>query len=359
MRPRVKRALRRLDRGPDTIQFGVHPARAVLLTEVAPAVRKLIDALDGTRTLDELLAGAARFGLDAAAVRQVLDLLVGQGVVEDAGRRPVAGLGPGERDRLGPDLDALSLAPGTLDGGAAVLERRRLAQVRVYGAGRVGAQVAALLAAAGVGHLCVIDPGPVRPWHLAPGGLTSAELGGPRDEGAVAAARRAAPEVNAWTGRTASQLGDRRPGPDLVVLAPVTPLDGVLARELVVQGIPHLAAAVVEGCGVVGPLVLPGRTACLHCMDLTRRDRDPGWPAVGAGLGGLPLEESACDAVTATAVAAQTAEYALAFLDGRDGVPAGRTVELVPGRRPRRKAWVRHPQCRCFRNHPFSLRMVA
>jgi hypothetical protein len=34
----------------------------------------------------------------------------------------------------------------------------------------------------------------------------------------------------------------------------------------------------VEGTGVVGPLVLPGGTACAGCLELGRADRDPGRP---------------------------------------------------------------------------------
>src|SRR5690606_13402562 len=56
MRPRLKRALRRIDRDARTIQFGVHPAQAVVLGDVEPAVRRLIDSLDGTSTLEQAIA---------------------------------------------------------------------------------------------------------------------------------------------------------------------------------------------------------------------------------------------------------------------------------------------------------------
>ena len=36
--------------------------------------------------------------------------------------------------------------------------------------------------------------------------------------------------------------------------------------------------------GPVGPLVLPGSTGCLRCLDLHRCDRDPDWPLVAAQL---------------------------------------------------------------------------
>nr|BFE83327.1 hypothetical protein GCM10020093_059280 [Planobispora longispora] len=167
-------------------------------------------------------------------------MLVDQGVVDDAGAppRPLRALTLAERDRLQPELDALSLAPGAADGGFAALERRRAAQVTVYGAGRVGAQVVALLAASGVGRLCVVDPDAARPRDLAPGGLTPSELGMSRQDGAVTVAGRLAPAVTAWTGENAAHPADGSRRPDLAVLAPVKPLDGLLVRELVAWEIP-------------------------------------------------------------------------------------------------------------------------
>ncbi|MFC4058239.1 ThiF family adenylyltransferase [Planomonospora corallina] len=360
MRPRLKPALRRIVRDERTLQFGVHPRHAVVLTDLEPEVRRWVEGLDGVRDLPGVLAGAAEAGIGEERGLALLDRLVARGVVDDAGTSPgpLRALTLTERDRLQPDLDALSLAPGTADGGLSVLERRRGAQVRVYGAGRVGAQVAALLTASGVGNLCVVDPGTARPQDMVPGGLTPAEAGMSRQEGAVAAARRLAPSATAWTGREAAHLSDGARRPDLVVLAPVRPLDGLLVRDLVDWGIPHLLATAFEGAGSVGPLVLPGRSACLTCMDLTRRDRDPGWPVVSARLGGFPMGETACGTVLSAAVAALAAGHALAFLDGEESAVTNRTVDVLPDWRWKQRSWNVHPKCRCFRNEFGSPTMV-
>ncbi|MFC4587512.1 ThiF family adenylyltransferase [Sphaerisporangium corydalis] len=348
-----------LERDARTLQLGVHPLRAVVLTDLDPRMRGFVESLDGTRTLDELIG---RSDLDEGTVRQVVRLLTERGVLDDAAVRPepLRGLTSAERDRLGPDLDALSLSAADAgDGGLTALDRRRGAYVRVYGAGRIGAQVVALLAAAGVGHLCVVDPGTARDQDVVPGGLSYAETGGSREDGAVAVALRVAPGVNAWTGRTASQLTDGARRPDLVVLAPVGPLDAVVARELVALRIPHLLVTAGEGVGSVGPLVLPGRTSCLHCLELIRRDRDPSWPAVGARLGGFPAGEIACDTVLSTLVAAQAAGHALGSVDGLEPVVTNSTVDVMPDWRWKKRSWSRHPQCRCSRNQFGPLTMVA
>ncbi|MFC4532411.1 ThiF family adenylyltransferase [Sphaerisporangium dianthi] len=359
VRPRLKPALRLLHRDDHTLQLGVHPLRAVVLTDLDPGVRRFVEGLDGTRTLDELIA---RADLDETTIRQLVGLLAEHGVLDDAAARPapLRGLTPGERDRLGPDLDALSLSGADAgDGGLSALERRRAAHVRVYGAGRVGAQVAVLLAASGVGHLCVVDPATARPEDVVPGGLSFADAGRRREDGAVAAARRVAPGVNAWTGTTASHLADGARRPDLVVLAPVGPLDGVAAQELVTLGIPHLLATAGEGVGSVGPLVIPGVTSCLRCLELIRRDRDPSWPMIGARLGGFPAGEIACDTVLSTLVAAHAAGHALGCVDGLTPTVTNSTVDVMPDWRWKKRSWEAHPLCRCSRNHFGPLTMVA
>ncbi|MEV1169580.1 hypothetical protein [Nonomuraea sp. NPDC049784] len=132
----------------------------------------------------------------------------------------------------------------------------------------------------------------------------------------------------------------------------------MLVNELTSLGIPHLLASAFEGHGIVGPLVTPGKTACLHCLDLTRRDRDPGWPIVTARLGGYPPGEIACDSTLAAVVAAEATGHALAYLDGKEPVVTNGTMDVTPDWRWKRRSWKAHPQCRCMRNNPYSLRMV-
>jgi hypothetical protein len=132
-----------------------------------------------------------------------------------------------------------------------------------------------------------------------------------------------------------------------------------MVNELLDLGIPHLLASAFEGYGSVGPLVLPGRTACLHCVDLARRDSDPAWPVVTARLGGYPPGEIACDTALATMVAAATAGHALAYLDGHGSTVTNGTSEVMPDRQWIQGTWHPHPECRCMRNNPGSLRMVV
>jgi bacteriocin biosynthesis cyclodehydratase domain-containing protein len=133
-------------------------------------------------------------------------------------------------------------------------------------------------------------------------------------------------------------------------------VDGDVRGRLLGRGTPHLLAHTYERVGAVGPLVLPGRTPCLQCLDLHRVDRDNRWPVVAAQLAGPARtltgapSAPACDIVLATSVAALAATAALAFLDNPRGEHelAGARFELrPPGGRARRRSWGVHPACGC------------
>lgn len=346
LRPLLTPALRRVWRDECTLQLGTDPGRALLITGLDAAAAQLVDSLDGTRDRRGVLALAAGLGLDTSRVDDLLALLDRSGVLQDgaADRRPLMTLSQLERDRLAPDLAAQSVVRSECDGGATVLARRRSSAVAVHGAGRVGASIVALLAAAGVGALLVEDGGMTGAADTAPAGAGCVDVGIRRQDAARQAAKRVAPGVR-------STLPRRRPVPDAVVLAPVGRIERELPERLMRRGVVHLFAAVRDGTGVVGPLVVPGRSSCQRCHDLHRADRDPAWPRVAAQLssdsprGGEP----ACDVVLATAVAAQAATQLLAFLDGDPGPPAvDGTLEIAQtDGRLRRRSWSMHPLCGC------------
>jgi bacteriocin biosynthesis cyclodehydratase domain-containing protein len=136
--------------------------------------------------------------------------------------------------------------------------------------------------------------------------------------------------------------------PDLAVLTARLPPE--LQAELMRDRIPHLVVSASEAIGIVGPLVMPGRTACLRCLDLLRTDHDPAWPLILAQLADRAPGPLSCDAPLAAAVAAQATSQALAFIDVTPSAVAvtNGTLELVlPGWQWRRRTWPPHPECSC------------
>jgi hypothetical protein len=331
MRPAIKPGLLVVWRDRDTLQIGIDPRRAVALSGMG-RVAALIGLLDGSRELGQVLAAAERLGIPQDAAHQVIGLLAAAGAVQDFPAAELRALPDGPRARLARELATVSLAHGHADGGAKVLARRQSASVRVYGTGPVGPEIASLLTASGVRR--VVCTGPVGPPPARP-----AVPGRPR------AKRRGSPSSAV---RPRPDRADPGPRPDLAVLTDGYPAE--LPGQLVAGRVPHLAVSAREAIGVVGPLVVPGESACLGCMELARSDRDPAWPFILAQLAGQAALPVACAATLAAAVAAQAVSQVLSCLDLARPAAAvtNATLELVsPGWQWRRRSWPRHGQCRC------------
>ncbi|MBP2189512.1 hypothetical protein [Nocardia goodfellowii] len=135
---------------------------------------------------------------------------------------------------------------------------------------------------------------------------------------------------------------------ELVLLTDEVVPDPRLANDLVLHQIPHLAVHIRDGKGIVGPLVLPGRTSCLRCADLTRTDLDPAWPHLAAQLLGRVGQAS-------TAAVAATAALALGELESILACSAARTLGTLDGtleldlasHRIEHRDWAVHPACGC------------
>jgi len=241
--------------------------------------------------------------------------------------------------RLAGQLTSLSARHGA--SAAHLLNARRYATVEVTGRSRLVPSIAAVVAAAGVGHVHCAVEGSTRLHHAVPGGATPADESAPFAVAGEAAVRRAAPET-----RTGPLAPDERP--DLTVVASEAPVPEDRLGALHAAGAPYLAVRLGPDSGVVGPLVLPGTTSCLRCADLHRSDRDPAWNALAVQLtidrrGGPPA-----DVAVATIIAGVAAQQALAFLDGEATPTMDGTLELqLPDWRLRRRSWPVHPQCTC------------
>jgi hypothetical protein len=108
---------------------------------------------------------------------------------------------------------------------------------------------------------------------------------------------------------------------------------------------PHLPIVLRHDRIEVGPLVRPGRTACLACLAAHQRDRDPAWPLVIAQLLGRPSPDVAASrAAEAALVAARLVSDVRA-----DAWPKRmRSVTLTADPLHRQTRWHRpHAACGC------------
>lgn len=94
--------------------------------------------------------------------------------------------------------------------------------------------------------------------------------------------------------------------------------DGVTVLPVVIDG------AVIR----VGPLVVPGASPCLRCLDASRGFWDPAWPALVAQFGRSPVRGVAADALRLHAAAGFVAADLLRLAEGSQPATIGARVTL-------------------------------
>lgn len=341
-RPRLLPGLQVLHRGYGEIQVGTDPRHAVVLVDVPPDLVKLLHTLDGRDTAAELTARAGP--VEPSTLDRVLTELANFGLLEDAALATTSAAVPA---RLAADCSWWALRTAQERVHANIL--RMQAAVLIHGGGRVAVSLATLLAAAGVGWVSTVADGTVQPEETGCGYLEE-DVGKRRSLAIRRAIVRTAPTTNT------SPLPRTRK-PDLVLLADAAVPDPHLARRLFGAGVGQLVVWAGEGVGVVGPLVVPGRSSCLTCVDLHKTASEPAWPALATQLAG---RAQAPDLASAQAAAAFAVSQALRVLDGPrhagESIPADPTDLPVWGAaieidtytsETRRTNWPKHPYCGC------------
>lgn len=327
-RPRVLPGLPLLRRRDDVVQIGTDPRHAMLVEDVPEPMSSVLLGLTGQHTLSDLRERLDGHGDQAAEFAGVLHGLARAGLVEESVPAPHA--------RLTAEVTGWALR--TRRSAVRLPAERAARSVVVHGDGRLAVTVAALLAASGVAHVRVMARGRVGPEDTG-SGYVEADVGRLRADAARDAVRRACGSVRP-VGR----------GTDLVVLADALVPAPELLHELASDGTPHLAVRVREGLGVVGPLVVPGRSSCLRCADRHQADLDPAWPLIAAQLVDRPQH---ADLATVTATAGVAVAQALLALDRSEESStrpptwdATLEVDAFTGAVEHRIAPV-HPRCEC------------
>lgn len=229
-----------------------HFFRLKMDSERFRACSVLLGLLDGTRTLEQVVAGAAARGLDEGLVRHLLSGLVAARVIEDAAP---AGLSPIQEETLADQILFFSRFTGEL--GGAVLQRRLAERtVQVIADGELGVRTVVHLARAGVGRIGVMGPYAAR----------AVETWTREGEG------QAGPLSEVSTCEVDPFRGDERgmPTGDLLIVAQQRWRPWFMERVnawALQNEVPWLliqCRSMREG--MLGPLFLPGLTACFECL---------------------------------------------------------------------------------------------
>lgn len=287
-------------------QVGLVPHSAVILR--GPDLPAFLGSMNGSNSLEDVRAVALAAGMVRADSEAMLAALTAAGLL---------------RDRTDP-------------GPSRQLSDRH---VRLVGAGRLGAQVAVLLARSGLGTITVYDE------HPADIVLTAdTPAGATRAEALVRHLRAESRGVAVWS---VDHWSKPETGwVDLTVVAADGPeIDRLVLDHLLRTDQPHLLLRSLGTLAAVGPLVLPGRTSCAGCADQRVRDTDPAWALVLPQLTRLTLKLSPVLEAWATATCAA---QALGYLAGELPETAGATLELgALDLATRLRVWPTHPECGC------------
>lgn len=343
----INPGLRLVARGAGSIQVGVGPG-GTIIDGLQPADLLFIEALRRGVPDGGALAAATACGLGEPRAAEICAKLRGF-LVSDS----ELGTHGFRAERLRPEHSSLlGLHRGPSRG---YMDRRERGVVHVMGLGRTGAALALVLASAGVGTILLEDDTPVTAADVSPGSFRLADIGLARS----AAARRHLLALD--PGCHAHILHDGGTGgPDMrcLDLAVVVAHDAVGAEKaarFMSTDRPHLFVLVREQDGTVGPLVLPGDTACAECVERHRGANDPQWLQVCEQLaadgrtapGSQPHRLE--DAALSTALAGTAAAQALLFLDAVNRPSAWSAVLTFHQDNGRwsREEFAAHPDCGC------------
>ena len=144
-----------------TIWIGsIHYGLGTELRDNSGIVLRLCQLMDGSRSVERVLAGAAGSCSQGEMedIREVISFLIESGWVEDAGASRPANLSPAEVTRYGRNTDFFSWIDQSPRGSPLELQATlKGAGVTIIGMGGIGSAVAMSLAAAGVGRIHCVD----------------------------------------------------------------------------------------------------------------------------------------------------------------------------------------------------------
>ena len=122
------------------------------------------------------------------------------------------------------------------------------------------------------------------------------------------------------------------------------------------RDLPHLPVVFGDDSVQIGPLVEPGNTPCLYCLEHYRRDADASWSAIASQLWGR--RSSSETALVSAEVAARVTRIVVGRLESGRQIPrsmAARSFRLaVDSGETTRRDWMPHPDCGCVAIPPSS-----
>ena len=359
----VNPALRMVSRGAHSVQIGLGPG-GLILEGLQPADVAFIKALRRGIADDEVVSSAVELGVPAARAEEMCAMLAT--VLCPDAELSTQGY---REERLRPDRTAiLGLYR---DSARQRLTARQQQVVHVVGLGRTGATLAGTLANAGVGTLLLEDDSPVTATDVSPSAFAKADIGIPRSLALRRHLTALDPLTRIHMVHDGGAGGPSLQSLDLAVLVGFDCAAVELTSRFLSAERPHLLVLHREQDGTVGPLVVPGDTACADCVERHRSDPDApwlldygDWQADGSfsGLTAGPTAGRLEASSASLALAGTAATQALLFLDGVNQPGAWSAVMSFHAGSGRwtEQEFSAHPECGCqWQNQPATISRTA
>ncbi len=277
-------------RSPKVMQIGLGPEQ-VILEDLTPAQEKLIAALYSGIADNQVEAIANQSKLDLSIAHELVEKIRPLMQIPEADRGQRSNSSRGNLDKTEPFSDSAvssafaeiiraSLVHGR-DGEAVLLERGRRA-VHLDDLSKTGLLITLGLAAAGIGAVITHDSSRVSQRDIGNTGYAQGLLGQSRLGAAEWLLRGAPNRIQLVPG---SKLEPKQlDNVDCAVIIAHQAIQPRLYARWMNRQVPHIAV-VFDSTGVsVSPMITPGITPCLFCLEQQRIDSDEGWPVLASQL---------------------------------------------------------------------------
>jgi hypothetical protein len=321
----------------------------------ALGINSIIAAFDGKKSAQEI---AEALAINVEIVCEVIGQLLSAGLIDYLVTPIVA---PGrfkEQDqsadagyiqlqsKITPELSATTWIPGVNDGGVEVLTNRRLALIEISGENRVATQLYGLLLASGVTQTKMAsasrrDRARIGNQDMCAGLLTSGDVGSNFQHTLEDKAR----ELALFPSKDKSVAEDI---PEVFLKIFIGNGHEALIAQSMSEDEIHLIVAAPDGPSIdVGPLVIPGKSACSRCVTLARSDQHSLSREID--IFRSTHTELEIPASISHFVAAQIASEILRFIDTKKSALISTRVRTnyLDVCNPQHIRFARHPLCGC------------
>jgi hypothetical protein len=321
----------------------------------ALGIRAIIAAFDGKQSAQEI---AEVLAIDCEIVSQVVGQLLSAGLLDYLVTQIIA---PGrfkEQDqssdagyiqlqsKITPELSATTWIAGVNDGGVEVLTKRRSALIEISGENRVATQLYGILLASGVTQTKMAstarrDRARIGNQDMCAGLLTNSDVGSNFQHTLEDKAR----ELALFPSKDKSSADEI---PEVFLKVFIGNGHEALIEQSMSEDEVHLIVSAPDGPSIdIGPLVIPGKSACSRCITLARSDQHPLSREID--IFRSTHTELEIPVTVAHFVAAQIASEILRFIDTKKSALISTRVRTnyLDVCNPQHIRFARHPLCGC------------